>query len=149
MGHRRTLPNARQTSDEWPEADTSVRPPRALPVSDVCDLFTRDLLSDSFDVKVHAADLKVAKMVAVLACDGRVVLIDDWAFEGMQGPGVERGFGLHRQFFHLPPPQEARALFALLDESVEYSGKSLSFRGTRVNFIQPVHNLCVVRANLL
>jgi hypothetical protein len=32
-------------------------------------------------------------------------------------------------------PQEAQALFALLDERVEYSGKSLSFSGIRVDFL--------------
>ncbi len=45
--------------------------------------------------------------------------------------------------------QESAGLFALLVERVEHSGKSLSFIGIRIDFIQPLHHLYVLRANLL
>src|SRR5215813_632346 len=61
----------------------------------------RQPVVDAFDVKVHAADLNVGEMVAVLALNGTVVLIENRARERMQAAGLERGFGCHRELFHI------------------------------------------------
>jgi hypothetical protein len=43
----------------------------------------------------------------------------------------------------------SQCLFALLEERLEYRGESPSFSGIRIQLLQPVHDSCVVRAELL
>src|SRR6202022_4423363 len=61
-------------------------------------LLARHLVVDALDVKVHAEDLTVGKMVAALALNFLAVLAHDRTFEREQLAGGEGGFGIHRHF---------------------------------------------------